>query len=38
MLTEDGRIDGEIHPEEDSPIGGQVCSFAFYCTMNVLTK
>ncbi|XP_075090419.1 uncharacterized protein LOC107770954 isoform X2 [Nicotiana tabacum] len=23
MLTEDGRIDGEIHPEEDSPIGGQ---------------
>nr|XP_009765807.1 PREDICTED: uncharacterized protein LOC104217301 isoform X5 [Nicotiana sylvestris] len=23
MLTEDGRIEGEIHPEEDSPIRGQ---------------
>lgn len=23
MLNEDGKIEGEIHPEEDSPIGGQ---------------
>lgn len=35
MLNEDGRIEGEIHPEEeDSPIREQVCSVAFYCMKN----
>lgn len=32
MLNEDGKIEGEIHPEvEDSPVREQVCPFSFDC-------
>lgn len=35
MLNEDGRIEGEMHPEEeDRPIREQVCSFVFSCMNN----